>query len=282
MLQNEPGVYKGDNVEAVHDMRVATRRIRTAIKVLAPYFPTDWRETIKEELRNAAKILGEVRDLDVFKINFDDYIQDQSSWKMEAYANLIRTWESEHSAAHQKVKSYLDGKAYRNCVAKLANFQNKFVKYIKDIPDEIVAERINQSVPSILFKLDKQVRVYDNQLDTATLHQLHRLRIQLKHFRYTLEFFDSVLGETNQLFISEIINLQDHLGNLHDADFSCRFVEKEINELDPDQIHNRAMLQYVAYLKQHIENLQKSFHIAWSDFYLSENHQLLASVIRVL
>jgi CHAD domain-containing protein len=282
MLQNEPGVYKGDNVEAVHDMRVATRRIRTAIKVLAPYFPTDWRETIKEELRNAAKILGEVRDLDVFKINFDDYIQDQSSWKMEAYANLIRTWESEHSAAHQKVKSYLDGEAYRNCVAKLANFQNKFVKYIKDIPDEIVAERINQSVPSILFKLDKQVRVYDNQLDTATLHQLHRLRIQLKHFRYTLEFFDSVLGETNQLFISEIINLQDHLGNLHDADFSCRFVEKEINELDPDQIHNRAMLQYVAYLKQHIENLQKSFHIAWSDFYLSENHQLLASVIRVL
>jgi triphosphatase len=124
--------------------------------------------------------------------------------------------------------------------------------------------------------------VYDNQLDTATLHQLHRLRIQLKHFRYTLEFFDSVLGETNQLFISEIINLQDDLGNLHDADFSCRFVEKEINELDPDQIHNRAMLQYVAYLKQHIENLQKSFHIAWSDFYLSENHQLLASVIRVL
>jgi CHAD domain-containing protein len=282
MLQYEPGVYNGDDVEAVHDMRVSTRRLRTAIKVLSRYFPTEWRESIKEELRNTARILGEIRDLDVFKMDFDLYIQDHSSWKFEAYGQLTRAWESRQHTAHEKMKDYLDGKSYRTCVANLANYLNKFEKSKKDISTEIVTEKINQVLPSILYKLDKQVRVYDNQLHSASLHQLHRLRIQLKHFRYTLEFFDSVLGESNQSIIPEIINLQDHLGNLHDADFACCFVEREINELDPDQIHNRAMLEYAIYLKQLIEDLRTTFPIAWGNFYRPENRQLLASLVSVL
>src|SRR5579862_2687576 len=44
MLSKEDGARKGDDTEAVHDMRVATRRMRSALKLFGPYYP---RRTLK-------------------------------------------------------------------------------------------------------------------------------------------------------------------------------------------------------------------------------------------
>lgn len=282
MLQHESGVYHGQDIEAVHDMRVATRRMRTALKVLARYYPPEWRDAIKEELRTTTNVLGVLRDLDVFKLKFDGYLQDHSPWKLKTFKNLLQTWKFEHETAYRQVKGYLDGKTYRACVARIADYLNKFDRHLLEIPDEVLVERIDQLIPSMIYDLDKRVRVYDHPTYMATLDQLHRLRIQLKHFRYTLEYFESVLGRSTETFIPEIINLQDQLGDLHDADFALRFAEKEIDDSDPDQIHNRAVLQYVNFLREEVNNLERSFALAWSKYHRAENRESLASIVAVL
>ena len=51
----------------------------------------------------------------------------------------------------------------------------------------------------------------------VSVERLHRLRIAAKGLRYTLEFFESVLGKEVEPLIKDFKVLQDHLGDLHDA-----------------------------------------------------------------
>src|SRR6187200_1447065 len=53
------------DVEAVHDMRTATRRLRTAITIYGEEADKDDREAVEDELRRVTRRLGAVRDLDV-------------------------------------------------------------------------------------------------------------------------------------------------------------------------------------------------------------------------
>src|SRR5690606_38574564 len=63
-LANEPGTRLGEDIEALHDMRVATRRIRAAMQAFRPWLPPRF-ERFRAELGWVARALGEVRDLDV-------------------------------------------------------------------------------------------------------------------------------------------------------------------------------------------------------------------------
>ena len=63
-LRHEPGTRLGEGVDAVHDMRVATRRMRAAIATFGEALPADF-QRLSGELRWFGRVLGEVRDLDV-------------------------------------------------------------------------------------------------------------------------------------------------------------------------------------------------------------------------
>jgi triphosphatase len=64
MLAHEPGVRLGEDPEELHDMRVATRRLRAALKLYAEALPKR-AERFEKDLHWAADALGDVRDLDV-------------------------------------------------------------------------------------------------------------------------------------------------------------------------------------------------------------------------
>src|SRR5690606_30776478 len=65
MLRQESGARQGDDPEAVHDMRVATRRLRAALRVFGPYYDPGVIHPLDRGLRRAGRALGAVRDLDV-------------------------------------------------------------------------------------------------------------------------------------------------------------------------------------------------------------------------
>ena len=66
MLAHEPGTRLGEDIEELHDMRVATRRMRSAFGVFSPYFDPDALQPFFKGLRRTGRALGGVRDLDVF------------------------------------------------------------------------------------------------------------------------------------------------------------------------------------------------------------------------
>jgi len=85
MLANEEGARKGDDIEALHRMRVAIRRQRGAFRIVRPYFKRKAVRAFRDELRTLAEHLGDVRDLDVL---IEAAVGYQASLKHDAGAAL--------------------------------------------------------------------------------------------------------------------------------------------------------------------------------------------------
>jgi CHAD domain-containing protein len=71
--------------------------------------------------------------------------------------------------------------------------------------------------PLLIYTRLASVRAFNAILPDASIEQLHGLRIEFKKLRYTIEFFREVLGEEARAVIDDLKALQDHLGDLNDA-----------------------------------------------------------------
>jgi transposase-like protein len=91
MLRHEPGVRLGENIEAVHDMRVATRRMRSAFRLFKPFFKSNAIKPYVHGLRDTAAALGDVRDLDVFMEKAQVYRQNHPDVDLSL---LFQVWEN--------------------------------------------------------------------------------------------------------------------------------------------------------------------------------------------
>jgi CHAD domain-containing protein len=65
MMDNAAGTRAGDDIEALHDMRVGSRRLRAALSVFAKVFPKDDFRALDKQVGDITDALGAVRDLDV-------------------------------------------------------------------------------------------------------------------------------------------------------------------------------------------------------------------------
>ena len=79
LFAQSDGVLDTSDIERVHDMRVATRRLRAVLEIFAPCFPTAEHKSVLRDVKALADALGERRDPDV-------HIED-----MEAFATGVTT-----------------------------------------------------------------------------------------------------------------------------------------------------------------------------------------------
>jgi CHAD domain-containing protein len=125
---------------------------------------------------------------------------------------------------------------------------------------------------------------------TASVTQLHALRIEFKKFRYTLEYFKEILGEGADQAVNEIKQLQDRLGELHDADVACELVRRFLKRWDEyqhqkpiaERLNPEAIVIYLAYLHSERFRLTASFPELWRKFNRPEFRQKLAQAISLL
>jgi CHAD domain-containing protein len=95
-------------IEGVHDMRVATRRLRAALEVFAPCFPkSDHREVLKE-VKAIADALGERRDRDVAIVSLSEFAEQMPALDRPGIASLIDRFRSEQEAANEALVDFVD------------------------------------------------------------------------------------------------------------------------------------------------------------------------------
>ena len=87
--------------------------------------------------------------------------------------------------------------------------------------DKPLPNRVCHLVPTLIYDRYQVVRGYETVIEDAPIETLHALRIDCKRLRYSLEFFREVLGPEAKDVIREVVIIQDHLGDLHDADVAC-------------------------------------------------------------
>ena len=112
MFWNEPGTRLNLDPKYVHDMRVATRRLRTALQVFAMAIPEETRESLGRDLRWIGRALGSVRDLDVGLRRVAAMVSRAPEHERAALYVLARYLEIKRARRRMRLLRRLDSKRY--------------------------------------------------------------------------------------------------------------------------------------------------------------------------
>ncbi len=220
MLAKEEGTRDGRNIEDLHQMRVATRRMRAAWRVFGGAYRPDKTRRMRQRLRSVARDLGAVRDLDVLIEGLEGYRSELPAADRRALDPLVSEWHARRERARAVLVAELDSDAYSRFVDEFRAFVETEGAAVRPVgPTE--PHRIRDTTPSRIWLAYEQVRAYEPVLRWADVPTLHELRIAAKWLRYTMEFVRETLGSEGGPLIQKVVALQDHLGLLHDADVSA-------------------------------------------------------------
>jgi len=220
--RNLPGAAKSRNPERIHDMRVAIRRARVALKVFAPCAPdASWRP-VRKELAWLAGYLGAVRDYDVGLAAFDQLCTGGhlSAVVTAPLRNCLVDERQRHVAALRKVLSRPRAAAALAALATAARTARACCTSIARTPaKEFLAAAILSSLKDLLASGDEDV----TQLFAEHLHQL---RIAFKRLRYLCEFAQPFYRRALAAPIASCVVIQDCLGRHQDLATLCEQLEQ--------------------------------------------------------
>jgi CHAD domain-containing protein len=301
MMLHEPGTREGDDPEELHDMRVATRRMRAAVRVFEDYLDMAQYKPFLRAMRETGRELGAVRDLDVFMIKTQCYIDSLESEDQSGLDPLVDAWKTERERSRAELLCYLDCGRYER-------FKEKFEAFLRTPgagaaratgPDgEPMPARVGDVLPGVVFDRLALVKAYDGPISRpdAPLSTFHQLRITSKGLRYTLEFFQEVLGSGSKPLIDRTKQVQDHLGDLQDAVVTCDVLlgflgsgtwgpprasdKKGARTLFP--VNAPGVATYLAVKQSEIDRLMHTFGPLWDQIRGSEFSRPLAGLVASL
>jgi len=200
----DPGVRAG-NPEAVHKMRVATRRLRSTLRTFKRSFPADRAEFLKTELKWLAGQLGEVRDGQVLEHKLLGAVDREGP---------------DFTGVAERIRAHLDAKVAAGREALTGDLDGERYLRLLDAVDELV-DADDAGEPKPLRRARKALNKADRLLDEATLlgtdEPLHEARKAYKQARYAVEVFVRSGGKPAERLVDRLTDLQDVLGAHQDS-----------------------------------------------------------------
>jgi triphosphatase len=205
MLAHEPGVRLGEDPEELHDMRVATRRLRAALKLYSDFLPKR-SERYERDLRWVAGALGEVRDLDVHL----EGLSEEASRNGEILEELVSLLRERRNEARRGMLEALDSNRYERLIA---SFSATLRRGRSPTPTSPILE----VAPNLIRDRYKKVRKSANRLsEDSPPEHYHDLRKKGKRLRYALEPLQEIYGKPAQKMVKLLKKIQDDLGDHQD------------------------------------------------------------------
>ncbi len=214
LLLKEPGARLGDDIEELHDMRVASRRLRAAMSLFADVLPPSAAK-LEDDLRWIGHSLGAVRDLDVQLEQLDAWLTEVSEADRRALTALRSLLEAERSAARKTMLADLDSRRYELLVGRFGRMLRS-ARGRRTGPPSLPARAVAPELIGERFNAFRKVA--EKISDDSPAADYHRVRIRGKRFRYALEFLADLYPGGTRLLTKRMIALQDILGLHQDAD----------------------------------------------------------------
>ena len=209
---NENAVLQTRTPEAVHQMRVALRRWRTALSVFRKLFEHG-DDSIRSELIWLSSELDEARDLDVFvqdTLSFGSFAKSHA----KGYAALDEAASRAKDQAYQRAADAIGSDRYRKLLWEGAR---SIEALGRAVPDHGAPTARNLARRALIHH-GKAVKAAGAHLTRLDPEARHHLRIKAKKARYTAELFSDLFGHPRRQrrFNKALKDLQDALGELND------------------------------------------------------------------
>ena len=262
MLAHEPGTRLGDDIEELHDMRVATRRLRAALSLFSEVLPPS-STPLREELAWVGGALGAVRDLDVQLEQLDDWLAALPEADQEPLGSLRTLLERERAAARAEMLDVLDSRRYQTFVGRFG----RMLRSVRTPRTGRAAVPARAAAPELIESRFRRFRKAGDRIGThSDPSEYHLVRIRGKRLRYALEFLTDLYPGTSRPVIRRLVELQDLLGLHQDADVAIerlrRLAAERGGELSPATVF--AMGEIAERYRQGALELRTRFPAAYS------------------
>lgn len=214
VVSNDSGVRLG-GVEAVHQMRVGTRRLRSDLRTFAPLVHAYWADLLVEELGWLSALLGEVRDLDVL----EDSIRTIGSDLLEDLKPLLEELDECRRRARADLFDAL-------CSARYIRLLDSLVEVAREphLTEEATLP-CARVLPGLVAETWKTFARKAMRLRAGSPPEdFHAARIKAKRVRYAVEAIGPALGERRhdaKDLARRLAEIQDALGEGQDALVAC-------------------------------------------------------------
>ncbi len=264
MLDREAGVRTGIEAEDVHKMRVATRRQRAAWRVFGEAFRPGRTKRYRDGLRETARRLGAVRDVEVQLEAADAYRAGLAAAEQRSLEPLLASWRVHRDDARLLLLRELDSPGFGRFVDDYVDFVRTEGAAVVPV-GPIQPHRVRDTAPSRIWAAYEQVRGYEPVLRWADVETLHELRIAGKWLRYSLEFVSEALGPASAPLVARVTALQDHLGLMNDADITASmartFLVEHAGELRAPE--SAAIGRYLVDRERAVARLRRTIGVPW-------------------
>jgi CHAD domain-containing protein len=217
--QEISGVIKAEDIECIHRMRVASRRLRSAFALFGACFPEkDAKKWIKQ-IRRITRSLGSARDLDV-QI---DFLKEFLSNLIEPHyapgiKRILLRLQQQRDKLQSDVISTMQNLQSDGVLEEIKNTMKMMCNYGRLHNKEGYSQQVyNQAYREITTCFDEFL-FYERYInDPSRMNEIHLMRICAKRLRYTMEVFAQIYEDELDKPIKAIKETQTLLGDFHDC-----------------------------------------------------------------
>ena len=202
----------GDPVEAVHDLRVAIRRVRADLRIFAKVFDGAWLDATQRQLRDLGRVVGEARDLDVIGSRLEQLAETLPEADRPGAARLLSGLQLDRGVAFERTCDALDSGGRASIVGDLVAISVR--SPLAHAAGEVAIGDLVAATRHQWQRLRKSARAAKA---APTAENLHKVRVRAKTLRYSLDTLEPVLHRSARAHAKVLVELQDHLGKMQDA-----------------------------------------------------------------
>lgn len=227
--------------ETIHDLRVASRRLREGLELFAHSYPPEPLRKVSKGVKRVTRLLGELRNLDEAHAFFSSLEPEADADGRLFLRRFTLPYPKRRKEALAAIASGLEkvgrGDFSRRCrlLRSPAIFSGTPVEDLLAPADGFVRRSLEQPLPGLLGLFAEG----EARSDIGTLH---RLRIEVKHYRYRLEILSPFLPPSHAVLYADLKEYQEILGRLHDLDVFSSMMGEEM----PDSLKSRMAAEWEA------------------------------------
>ena len=213
---NHDAVLLAKDSEGIHQMRVALRRMRSAMAIFAAVMPP--MDDLKEEIRWLAGTLGQARDLHVF---IEETLPPlRAALAHPGLEQLAQRARKQAEQARDEVRAALESQRYQRLLLQLGVWMESPVP-------ALAGQTLESFARDLLARRYRQLRRRGKRCAERSAEERHALRISAKKLRYAAEFLASLYkSEATRPFLRRLTRLLGLLGELNDLAVTAQLLEK--------------------------------------------------------
>lgn len=257
LINREKTVFDDRDIEDIHEMRVAVRRIRAAFRSFKPCMPRKYKKKIIKDLKLLARNLGSVRDLDVAIVFFKGYkklFPDNNGISF-----LIKYCKKRRKSNQKELFSFLRSTKYLKLKENLIVFSD----YLADKADKDVEQAVQNDFYNSFEAIIKEVFSYKEVKDLLSSElELHDLRIAIKNLRYSLEFI-GLDSEESLLILKILKKYQNSLGLINDYNIMAERVTDIARKKKLKRPEKEGLKRFLSYLNELKKEEKSKLVLPW-------------------